>query len=71
MFTVPNVRIEMLKKFLLYSFPYKWNQAGDISFQTNKITFQIALKNLLITDCYDNQRDLLPPPPPQPFVIPE
>ncbi len=62
-FIVPNVRIELFKKFPLYTFPTTWNQAGDITFQTNKFTFHIALKNLFITDCFDNQRDQPPPPP--------
>ncbi len=55
-FTVPNCRIELFKKFPLYSFPQCWNNAGDITFQTNKATFQISLKYLLLNDLFDNQR---------------
>ncbi len=61
-FATPTVRIEMFKKFPLYTFPITWNLSGDISFQTNKITFQIALKNLLNSDCYEAQQNHPPPP---------
>ena len=60
-FEIPNHRIEFFKRFPLYSFPYCWNNSGDITFQTNKITFQISLKNLLLNDLYDAQRNYVVP----------
>ena len=47
-YLVPGVRIESFKKFPLYTFPLAWNNLGDIGFQTNRTTFQIALKNSLM-----------------------
>lgn len=56
MYRLPNVRIENFRKSPMYSLPFTWNNAGDVTFQTNKMTFQISLKNLLLNDLYDNQR---------------
>ncbi len=56
MYLIPFVRIEQFKKFPLYSFTSAWNQAGDVTFQTNKYTFQNSLKNLLLFDNFDGQR---------------
>ena len=56
MYAIPFVRIEHFRKFPLYSFALTWNNAGDVTFQTNKYTFQISLKNLLLYDLYDSQR---------------
>ena len=48
-FIVPFARIEAFKKIPLYSLPKLWNEEiGDLRFQHNKITFQIALKDHLI-----------------------
>ena len=47
-FALPAVRIEFFKRFPLYTFPYAWNSLGDIKFQSNRVTFQIALKNHLL-----------------------
>ena len=56
MYLVPFIRIEQFRKFPLYSFTSAWNQAGDVTFQTNKYTFQNSLKNLLLFDNFDGQR---------------
>ena len=56
MYKLPTVRLENFKKFPLYSLPFTWNNAGDVTFQSNKCTFQISLKNLLLHDLYDDQR---------------
>ncbi len=56
MYKMPNVRIELFKKFPYYTFPLSWNEAGDVTFQNNKITFQISLKKLLLNDLFDDQR---------------
>ena len=58
MFLLPQVKLEMFKRFPLFTLPSTWNTAGDITFQYNKITFQIALKNLLLSDLFDNQRNI-------------
>ncbi len=48
-FIIPFARIETVKRLRLYSFPYTWNnEIGDLRFQQNKITFQIALKDHLL-----------------------
>ena len=48
-YTIPPVRIESFKRFPLYTFPKLWNELGDhLSYQKNKITFQIALKSELL-----------------------
>ena len=47
-FTLPMVRVEFFKRFPLYSFPQAWNSLGDLIFQSNKVTFQIALKDYLL-----------------------
>jgi hypothetical protein len=43
-------RIEFFKKIPLYALPSAWNDAGDIRFQHNRITFKIALKDKLLED---------------------
>jgi hypothetical protein len=48
-FLIPFARIDLFKKIPLYSFPKAWNDdIGDLRFQRNKITFQIALKDHLL-----------------------
>jgi len=49
-YTVPYARTETFKKFPLYTFPSAWNNAGDVVFHRNKVTFQIALKDQLLAD---------------------
>jgi hypothetical protein len=50
MYTVPNPRIEQFKKSPLYSFAKLWNDLNDIKLQQNKKTFQIALKDYLLSE---------------------
>jgi hypothetical protein len=48
-YQIPFARTESFKKIPLYSFPKTWNEEiGDLKFQHNKITFQIALKDHLL-----------------------
>ena len=47
-FALPMVRIEFFKRFPLYSFPHAWNSLGDLIFQSNRVTFKIALKDYLL-----------------------
>ena len=47
-FILHPFRIELYKKIPIYSFALEWNQLGDLKFQYNKITFQIALKYFLL-----------------------
>ena len=49
-YTLPDVRIEYFKRFPLYSFPQAWNTLGDLIFQSNRTTFQIALKDFLLNN---------------------
>ena len=49
-YIIPGVRIESFKKFPLYTFPQAWNNLGDLGFQVNRTTFQIALKNYLMEE---------------------
>ena len=59
--TIPLIKYDHLKNIPFFSFPAEWNALDDLRFQTNKITFQIALKNNLISE--------LSPVPPQPLLI--
>ena len=47
-FILPGCRIELFKKFPLYTFPLAWNNLGDIGFQPNRTTFHFALKDYLL-----------------------
>ena len=49
---IPTVNFDSLKNIPLFSFPAEWNSIGDLRFQTNKITFQIALKDKLLYDFF-------------------
>ena len=42
-YTVPAARIELFKKFPLFTFPIAWNSVGILAY-FNPITFQRALK---------------------------
>ena len=46
-FTLPAPHYENFKKYPLYSFPYAWNNLGDVKFQRNKTTFRISLTDQL------------------------
>ena len=59
--TIPLIKYDHLKNIPFFSFPAEWNAIDDLRFQTNKITFQIALKNNLISE--------LSPVPPQPHPL--
>ena len=48
-YAIPFVRIEFFKRFPLYTFPIAWNELGDLRFQSNKTTFQISLKDYLLS----------------------
>ena len=48
-YSIPFVRIEFFKRFPLYTFPLAWNDLGDLRFQNNKITFQISLREYLLS----------------------
>jgi hypothetical protein len=43
MFTVPIARIEHFKKFPSYAFVQVWNNAGDVIYHQNQVTFKVAL----------------------------
>jgi hypothetical protein len=49
LFTIPHPRIELFRKSLLFTLPSKWNALPDIKLQHNKITFEISLKEYLIS----------------------
>jgi hypothetical protein len=49
-YTIPHPRIELFKKSLLYRLPLEWNALTDVKFQHNKITFEIGLKELLLSN---------------------
>ena len=48
-YLVPAARIELFKKFLLYTFPTAWNEVGIFAYYSNRITFSIALKEHLFS----------------------
>ena len=59
---IPLIKYDHLKNIPFFSFPAEWNTLEDLRFQTNKITFQIALKSSLLTELSPS-----PPPPTLPF----
>ena len=56
-FTVPAPHYENFKKYPLYSFPNAWNNLGDVKFQHNKVTFQIALTDQLFDQLISNNAE--------------
>ncbi len=48
-YTVPHPRIELFKKCLLYRLPNEWNSLTVLKYQHNKITFEIGLKEHLLS----------------------
>jgi hypothetical protein len=48
-FTVPYTRIELFKKSLLFPLPTEWNLPTAIKLQHNKTTFDISLKDYLLS----------------------
>ncbi len=56
LFTLPPFRIELLKKFPIYSLPSVWNELPDsLCYQHNRITFKIALTDHLFNSLAPNQ----------------
>ena len=58
-FVLMPARIELFKKIPIYSLAFEWNSLGDLKFQYNKITFQIALKYHLLNPLQLQQQQLL------------
>jgi hypothetical protein len=54
-FTIPYPRIEMFKKSLLYRLPTEWNALADLKFQHNRVTFEIGLKEHLLSLIHNEQ----------------
>ena len=52
-FIIPAPRIEFFRKQPIYTLPFEWNKLEDSRFQTNRITFQIELKNNLLEQLND------------------
>jgi hypothetical protein len=48
-YIVPNPRIELFKKSLLYRLPTEWNSLTVLKYQHNKTTFEIGLKEYLLS----------------------
>jgi hypothetical protein len=47
---VPNARIDLFKRFPLYSLPTLWNSFGDGIYYSNPVTFSIATKMQLFSE---------------------
>ena len=47
-------RTDLFKRLPIYSLPNEWNNAGNLVFYENKITFNIALKNQLFKELLTN-----------------
>jgi hypothetical protein len=55
LFTLPPFRIELFKKFPLYSLPFIWNELPDsLRYQHNRTTFKIALVDHLFNSLVPN-----------------
>ena len=63
-YSLPKLNFESLRNIPFFSFPAEWNALNEIRFQSNKITFQINLKNNLIAELVPQIP--YPPPPPLP-----
>jgi hypothetical protein len=50
LFSLPVPRIELFKKFPIYSLPHTWNNCGALMFYDNKFTFLHALRDHLFTE---------------------
>jgi len=53
-FTLPNPRIELFKKFPLYSLALEWNNSGVLSLYENKTTFKFALRDQLFEEILED-----------------
>ena len=47
LFKLPHPRIEIFKRFPIYALPEEWNNAGNLIYYENQITFRHALRNFL------------------------
>ncbi len=55
-FVMPQVRIELFRRFPLYALPHELNILGEnIRLQHNRTTFKIALTDFLLSSLHDNQ----------------
>jgi hypothetical protein len=52
-FLLPQLRIELFRKFPIYSFAYVWNSLGDLKLQPNPITFRISLEEEILNQLDD------------------
>ena len=48
-FYLPFPRIELYKRLPIYSMASAWNNLGDLRYQYNRVTFQISLKDYLLS----------------------
>jgi hypothetical protein len=55
-FVMPHVRIDLFRRFPLYTLPHEWNNLSEnIRLQHNQTTFKIALTDFLLSTFQDNQ----------------
>jgi hypothetical protein len=52
-FLLPHLRIELFRKFPVYSFALVWNSLGDLKLQPNPITFKISLEEEILNQLDD------------------
>jgi hypothetical protein len=52
-FLLPHLRIELFRKFPVYSFAHVWNSLGDLKFKPNPITFRISLEEEILNQLDD------------------
>jgi hypothetical protein len=53
-FIVPFARTELIKRMPTFHLPTIWNNAGIVTYHSNKVTFMIALKNDLLNMLSDD-----------------
>jgi hypothetical protein len=56
-FHLPIPRLELFKKIPIYSLPHLWNNAGNLRFYDNKITFRRALREHLFEEIQNEIND--------------
>ncbi len=57
-FVMPQVRIDLFRRFPLNALPHEWNNLGDkIRLQHNRTTFKIALTDFLLGTLLENQNN--------------
>jgi hypothetical protein len=52
-FNVPFARIELVKRLPVYSMTSLWNRSGVVTYHSNHVTFQIALKDEIFNSLND------------------